>query len=298
LPDSDPGRREQFRLGSGWILVAGLLFAAMGVFVKLAADYHGAAELVFYRSLLGMLAVLGTLAASRRGLRSLVTTHGYTHVARGLTGFAALMLFFYAIAGLPLSTATTLNYTSPLFLALFTVWLLGERPDWRLTAGLLIGFVAIALLLKPTFGQGLSGEGLAGLASGMFAGLAYINVRRLGLLGEPEWRIVFYFTLVSSLGAAVWMVFGTVRPITPVSGVLILAIGVTATLAQLAMTRAYRLGRTLVVGTLAYSTVVFSSLFQLLVWGVELDATQWVAVGLVCLSGMAALRYGPHEKLQ
>jgi drug/metabolite transporter (DMT)-like permease len=280
------------------MLVAGLLFAAMGVFVKLAADYHGAAELVFYRSLLGMLVVLGTVSVGGSGVRSLVTVHWHAHVARGLTGFAALMLFFYAIAGLPLSTATTLNYTSPLFLSLFTVWLLRERPGWRLTACLLTGFVATALLLKPAFGQGLSGESLAGLASGMFAGLAYINVRRLGLLGEPEWRIVFYFTLVSALGAAVWMGFGTVRPITPVSGMLILAIGVTATLAQLAMTRAYRLGRTLVVGTLAYSTVIFSSLFQLMVWGAQLDATQWTAVGLVCLSGIVALRHGPHKKLQ
>jgi drug/metabolite transporter (DMT)-like permease len=280
------------------MLVAGMLFGAMGVFVKLASVYHGAAELVFYRSLLGMLVMVGALVFSGRSLRRLATPYWDTHVSRGLVGFVALLLFFYAIADLPLSTAVTLNYTSPLFLALFTIWLLRERAGWKLSAALLMGFLAVALLLKPTFAMGLSGAGLAGLASGIFAGLAYIQVRRLGRLGEPEWRIVFYFTLVSTLGSAAWMTFGKVQPITPVSGMLLLAIGVTATLAQLAMTRAYRLGRTLVVGALAYSTVVFSSLFQLMVWGAQLDKIQWLAVGLVCLSGVAAIRYGPHEKLQ
>lgn len=66
---------------------------------------------------------------------------------------------------------------------------------------------------------------------------------------------------------------------------LLLGLGLTATLAQLAMTRAYRLGHPLVVGSLAYSTVVFASLFGIVLWGEVLAPISWLAIALIVASG-------------
>jgi len=92
--------------GSLWMLVAGLLFGCMGVFVKLGAVYFSHIELVFYRSFFGLLLVYLIL---RQQHISVVTQHWRAHLWRGISGTVALALFFYCITVLPLATAVTLN---------------------------------------------------------------------------------------------------------------------------------------------------------------------------------------------
>lgn len=276
-------------LKSGWMVVAGFLFGCMGVFVKLGAQYFSSAELVFYRSLFGLLAIFLIVRARRLPL---ATPCWKAHLWRGLSGFAALMLFFYAIGSLPLATAVTLNYTSPLFLAFLTTLVLRERLHWPLALAILLGFVGVVLVLRPTLHQEQLVTGLGGLASGFLAGIAYLNVKQLGQMGEPEWRIVFYFTLLSTVGGGIWMIVHTFHPLEWDSFILLLGMGVTATLAQLAMTRAYREGSTLVAGSLAYSTVIFASLWGIVLWGEVLSPTSWMGVAIIVISGIIASRVG------
>lgn len=276
---------------STWMLVAGFLFALMGVLVKLASARFSSPELVFYRSLFGLLSIYVVIfVTTRQWLAPLATRHLASHAKRGLTGFLALVMFFYGIAHLPLPAAITLNYTSPLFLAAITAWWLKERHGRGLAAAVVVGFAGVVLLLQP----GWDGDGwlprLAGLLSGMLAALAYLNVRALGREGEPEWRVVFYFTLIATIGGAAWMgVAGFVAP-RMADLPLLLAMGATATLAQLAMTRAYRLGNTLAVGALAYSTVGFSALYGVLVFGDRLPLEAWAGMLLIVLAGLIGVR--------
>ena len=86
------------------------------------------------------------------------------------------------------------------------------------------------------------------------------------------------------------MLFSTFHPITSVSFLLLLGIGTTATLAQLALTRAYRTGKILVVGALAYSTVVFSSFWGILIWGEVLSLPSWIGIGFIVTGGLLSLR--------
>lgn len=278
-------------LKSGWMVVAGVLFSCMGVFVKLGAAYFSSAELVFYRSLFGLLAIALIIKSQRLPV---ATPHWKAHLWRGLSGFAALMLFFYAIGQLPLATAVTLNYTAPLFLAFLSVLILKERPHLPLILAILLGFAGVVLLLRPTLHQEQLAAGLMGLTSGFLAAIAYLNVKQLGQLGEPEWRVVFYFTLVCTIGGGIWMAPHTFHPLTPLNLLLLLGLGATATLAQLAMTRAYREGRTLVVGSLAYSTVVFASLWGILLWHEVLSPASWLGIALIALSGVLASRMAPR----
>jgi drug/metabolite transporter (DMT)-like permease len=269
------------------MVVASFLFGCMGMFVKLGAQYFSSAELVFYRSLFGLLAIFLIVWARRLPL---ATPYWKMHLWRGVSGFAALMLFFYAIGSLPLATAITLNYTSPLFLALFTTLILRERLRLALIFAISLGFVGVALVLRPTLHQEQIVAGLMGLTSGFLAGIAYLNVKHLGQMGEPSFRVVFYFTLLCTVGGGVWMVAHTFHPITPANFLLLLGLGLSATLAQLAMTHAYREGNTLVVGSLAYSTVIFASLWGTLLWNEVLSASGWLGILLIIVSGVTASR--------
>ena len=268
-----------------WMILASFLFACMGVCVKLAADAFSPAELVFYRSAFFLLMTLAMIRVRRQ---SIVTVHWRFQLWRSLSGFVSLMLYFYAIALLPLATAATLSYTSPLFLALYLCGF-GKAP-WR--AGTLlsmaIGFAGVVLLLNPVWQANQLWPGLIGLGCGVIAGLAYYNVRELGERGEPEERTVFYFALLCTVGSGVWATSTGFHAIDRSNGLLLIGIGLFGTVAQLAMTRAYKRGNTLVSASLAYSAVIFASLFGMLFWQEALSPGAWSGIALIIVSGLAS----------
>ncbi len=274
------------------MLVAGLLFGLMGVFVKLGAAHFSYIELVFYRSFFGLLLVYGIMRQQHVGV---ATRYWRNHLWRGISGSVALALFFYCITVLPLATAVTLNYTAPLFLTLLTMLVFKDRFHLSLTAAIALGFCGVVLLLQPTLEREQLLPGLLGLISGFLAGVAYLNVKQLALIGEPDARTVLYFSLIATLGSGVWMLFDAVHAVTPGGFAILLGLGGSATLAQLAMTRAYRTGRTLVVGSLAYSTIVFASLFGMLLWDETLGLASWLGMAFIIASGVLSLRLSPKH---
>lgn len=278
--------------GSLWMLVAGLLFGCMSVFVKLGTPYFTHIELVFYRSFIGMLLVYFIM---RQQQVSFATQHWLTHFWRGISGGVALALFFYCISVLPLATAVTLNYTAPLFLTLFLMLVYKDRFNLQLTGAITLSFCGVVLLLHPTLQHDQLLPGLLGLISGFLAGIAYINIKQLGILGEPAPRIVFYFSLTSSVGSGMWMLFDTVHTIDPQGFAILLGLGTSGTLAQIAMTHAHRVGNTLVVSSLSYSTIVFASLFGMLLWNEVLALSSWLGMAFIIAGGVLSLRLSPKH---
>jgi drug/metabolite transporter (DMT)-like permease len=274
------------------MLVAALGFAIMGALVKVGATKFSSAELVFYRSAFGLIAIYAYIFSKKLPLKTPVIAK---HMSRALVGFISLVLFFYAIAHLHLATAVTLNYTSPLFLALFMPFLLHEKPKGILYIAVTIGFIGVVLLLKPTLHSDDILAGTVGLASGAGAAIAYINVKQLGNLNEPDWRTVYYFTLVSTIASGAWLLLNGLIGQPGFTAMnwqdlaLLIGLGVSATIAQLAMTRAYRTGHTLTVASLAYLTVVLASFFGVLFWQEQLSAGEWLAIGLIILSGFISI---------
>ena len=241
---------------------------------------------MFYRGAIALVLLWGFVLVRQLPL---ATRHWRAHLWRGLAGSVSLVLYFYAISVLPLATAVTLNYTSPLFLALVLVFWAGERVRRTLYIALALGLAGVALLLQPSFEADQWLGGLAALASGAGAGLAYFHVRQLGRLGEPEWRTVFYFSLASALIGLPWLLASqTVHAVSGQGALLVLGVGGFGALAQLAMTRAYKRGSTLFSASLAYSTVIFASLFGVLLWDEVLPLSAWLGIGLIVASGMLA----------
>jgi S-adenosylmethionine uptake transporter len=271
-----------------WMLVAAFLFSLMGVGVKLAGQHYGVAEIVFYRSLVGVAALLAF--ARWRGL-AISTPRAGLHLRRSLTGTCALALWFYSTTVLPLGTSMTLNYTSPLFLAAFLVGgaLRARRTvDWHLLAAILLGFVGILFMLQPSFSHEQGTAALAGLASGVLSAAAYWHVRELGRMGEPEWRTVFYFSLAGTLFGGLGMLIGGPTSHTAQGLLLLASIGISALLAQLAMTRAYARGHALATANLQYSAVVFATLLGILVFGDRIPTGGWIGIAAIVVSGTAS----------
>jgi S-adenosylmethionine uptake transporter len=277
-------------MDSLWMLVAGFMFACMGLLVKLGAAHFSSIELVFYRSLFGLLLTYLAMRASRV---SLATEHWKIHCWRGLFGLGGLLLFFYCITQLPLATAVSLNNTWPLFLALLATIVLKEHLHWALVMAVVLGFIGVVLLLRPSLHEDQWQAGLVGLISGILASVAHLNLKQLGKLGESEWLVVFYFTLICTVITGMWLSLTNFSAITSSNVWLLVGIGITATLAQLALTRAYRVGRTMVVGALAYSTVLFAGLWDAFFWNEILPISAWMGMGMIMLGGLLSLRIAP-----
>ena len=266
------------------IVVATLLFAVMGVCVKLASADYAAGEIVLYRSLVGSLMMFAW--ANWKG-GSVLTRYPAMHFWRSTSGVVALCLWFYSIGNLPLATAMTLNYMSSVWMALFLVGgaiALGtSRVDGRLVATILVGFAGVGFILRPTIAEQQLWHGLMGLLSGVIAATAYLQVTALGRIGEPEYRIVFWFSVGGIVAGSLTTLFTGLHAHTLRGVLLLLAVGVLATVAQLLMTRAYGTGRPLVNASLQYLGIVWSFVFGIALFG---DKVTWMALtGMVLIVG-------------
>ncbi len=275
------------------MLVAAFFFAIMGVLVKIASIKFSSAELVFYRSLFGLVFIFSYVKIKRLSLK---TPYLSKQMSRSIIGFISMVMFFYAIGQLPLATSITLNYTSPLAMATILTFALKEKPRKILIFALMTGFLGVTLLLKPSIHHDELLAGGLGLLSGLLAGLVYVHVTQLGRAGEPDWRTVFYFSLVCTIGGGAWMLIHHFNPITWQDAPILIGLGLCATIAQLAMTRAYRTGNPLVVGSLAYSTVVLASLFGILIWNELLSADRWLAIAIIISSGVMSVVANAQNK--
>ena len=291
------------------MVLATVLFACMGVCVKLASSHFGTAAVVGMRGLVG--AVLMAAIAWGTGT-SLRTSVPRLHVQRGVSGVLALSLWFYCIGHLPLATAVTLNYMSSVWMAVFLIgqvaWARhqgreGRRVDPRLVAAIAVGFAGVALVLHPTLARDQLGAGLVGLVSGMLAAVAYVQVTALGRAGEPEVRVVFHFSLMGTvLGAGLGVIEAWTQG-TPHADALahipamawaeLIGVGAFATLAQLLMTRAYARGSMLVNASLQYLGIVHASLLGMWLFQEHLGLDSVLGMLLIVGAGMAATRFKP-----
>lgn len=274
------------------MLAASALFATMSLFVKLASPQHHAGELVFYRGLTGVL----MMAVLARWQRVPLATPVWTlHLRRSLSGSLALVCWFVALAGLPLATGVTMNYLSSLWMAAFlalAAMVKGHLKE-KLPAVMWVvaGFAGVVMVLRPAAAPAHWVAGLAGLCSGALAAVAYLQVAALGRSGEPAQRTVFYFTLSNvALGGLAMLVWG-IRPpwqMSPVDIAQVLAIGVLATLAQLALTEAYARGKALANAALQYTGILFSALLGLLCFGERPDGWSLLGMAVIALAGLGA----------
>ena len=283
-----------------WMVWAAFLFASMGVCIKAAAPYFSPGEMVFYRGLIGMLLMF--LWARRQGV-SLTTKYPGMHAWRSLIGVTSLGAWFYAISNLPLATAMTLNYMSSIWIAVFLVgaalWTWrpsAETPrpplQGAIVATIIVGFAGVVMLLRPNFNPSQAFAGMLGLMSGMAAAFAYMQVVALSRVGEPETRTVFYFATGSAIAGGLATLVTGHSPWAGWHTLWLIPIGVLASIAQLALTKAYAQAKTsretLVVANLQYSGIIFSAVFGMLYFGDVIPMLGWLGMLLIAGSGITA----------
>lgn len=279
--------KTKHALGSAWMIVAAFLFALMSILVKNAVTQldMNPYELAFWRSILPALMIFaGTLLRHK----TLKTPYFWGHMKRSIAGTTALLLSFYGLSQLPLATSVTLNYTSVVFIAILSIVWLKETPSLKTWTALLMGLGGICLMLQPAFESDRLIQTLITLSGGIFTAFALLQVRALSFMGEPAWRIVFYFSAVAAAISAVVAMWVGWHPLTMVSLPYIVGIGGAGLLAQLAMTHAYHVGQKFTVAALSYLTVVFAAIYGLVFAGESIGLIEILGIVAVILAGVVS----------
>jgi S-adenosylmethionine uptake transporter len=280
-----------------WMLMACLCFGTMGLMVKLAGSHVSLGEIVLFR---GAVPVIGiTVWAVVQGL-SLKSPVAMLHLKRNIAGIIAMWCGFYATTQLPLATATTLMYTSPLFIALI-LWLwFSQSRNWLEQLAIAIGFGGVIAVLQPVIASDQLSTALIGLGAGAVSAIAYLQLKSLGQAKEPEWRTVLYFagtatvtSLVYLLGFGEFTVFKTAGYEWPL--LWLLALGGFGGAGNLALTRSFGSGSTWLSAALQYCTILVSTFYGITVLGDIPTNTTWIGVLLIITCGGIS-SYATHRR--
>jgi drug/metabolite transporter (DMT)-like permease len=277
-------RRDRPVAGGLLVLTSALLFSGVGALVKAASVDLPSEVIVFFRNAVAMAFLMPWLFLRQRNL-SLKTSVPQLHLLRAAAGLGAMYSFFIALKLLRLADAMLLCYTLPIFIPIFEWFWLKEPVHRQTKLAVIVGFIGIALVLKPGFGL-FQAAGLVGLSSGLLAALAIVGIRRMTAT-EPVARIVFYFTTFGTVVSSVPLLWAWQTP----SGHLLWllgAMGILAIAAQMCLTKGYSLAPAGRVGPFNYGNVVFAALLGWLIWGETLDELTLLGAVLTCSAGIIA----------
>ena len=275
---------------SFWSLAAAASFSLMAALVKAASGEFSTFEIVFYRSVFGVAAM--ALFARSRGF-TLKTRYLGHHFLRSFVGVMSLMIWFFALGGMTFGTNMTLTYTTPLFMAANFLLLAKARrlkAPWGMAASILIGFTGIVLILRPEVHEKDLVPGLLCLFVAFLDLISYWQMKLMGRLNEPSWRIVFYFSVTGVVFGFLGTLFlgGGFHAVPPKGALVLAGICVLATLGQLFTTKAYAYGNMLLSSCLGFSAIPFSALIGWAAFGDEVSAASVTAMGLVLAAGVLA----------
>ncbi|ANY15723.1 DMT family transporter [Bordetella pseudohinzii] len=270
-----------------WMLLASAMFAIMGSFVKLSTE-HGAslAQVVLFR---GLPSIILLLIWARAARQSIVPNSWRLHVWRNLSGVTSMWLGFYAISHLPLATATSLNYTAPLFIACWMLGWGGAQRDLVRVVAVVLGFLGVIAVLRPSINDDQWLAALLGLLAGALSAIAMMQIRQLGRVGEPEWRTVLFFSLAVCLSSVVGLALQGWGSADLMGYFALVGVGTAGLFGQLAMTRAFGHGSALLTAALQYTTIIFAAFIGVGVWGDMLDSLAWAGMGLIIAAGLLSV---------
>jgi len=266
------------------ILGEGLL-AGMAAMIKHLSGELPSEIIVFCRNALGLMFLMPILLRTG-GLGQLRTRRPGMHFIRAATGVGAMFCFFYTIAEIELAKAVLVKMTTPFILPLVAWLWLSETITLRTLIAIAIGFAGVVVIMDPD--SGVEPVLLVALLGAFLMSVAKVSIRRMADT-EPPRRIVFWFGVFSTLISAVPLLWA--RPLPSLEHLpWLLAIGLTATIAQIAMTTAYQVANPGKVGIYNYTAVIWAAALGWFLWAEALEPPFWIGTLMITGAGIWNLR--------
>lgn len=279
--------------GSLFALLGFFCMAIFGILTRAAYQQGGAIWVSEITYVVGSLVCWPFIMASG-GVRSLQSEHYGKLFLRAAFGCTASFLYTLSLKTIPIVNATLLFNAAPIFIPILAIVLLKTSVSKWAWVAVALGFVGIAIIVKPSASILEQPANLIALASGMSLAVAYVLIKLLTAT-ETRIRIVFYYLFVSSiLQLPLLLVAGAVPEMA--CWLWASAAGIMLFLAQLSLVQAYNCAEVQQVGVYQYASVVFVGLIEWFLGGHTPSASEFVGVLLVMIAGIVIIRSGPSGK--
>ena len=270
-----------------WMLVAVASFALMDTAMKLLSAHYPPLQVTMLRGAASLPFVLVWVIASA-GVRSIIPVRWGLQLLRGALGIAMIGCFAFALRRMPLSTAYTIYFVSPLLVAALSVPVLGERVGPRRWAAIAIGLLGVIVVLRPGMGGTASLPALMVLLAAVCYATASVTVSLLTRTDSSQ-SMVVCFLLVMALGAAV-LVIPHWEPLRFEHAGLMVTMGLAGAFGQIALTRAFQLGEASMIAPLEYAGLIWVIGWDWLFWRTLPDRVTWLGAAIIVVSGLYLLR--------
>lgn len=271
--------------GALYMIFASACFAAMNLLIRFAAAELEPLQIAFLRNFFALAFMLPWLA--RAGLAGLRTRRLHLHLWRGAIGLTAMVCWFTSVAYLPLSEAVALNFTVPLFATLAAAIFLREVVRARRWIATAVGFLGVLIILRPGLIEFTPLMALPIVAAAFMAGSVTI-VKSLSGTENPS-AIVLYQNLVMAPLSLIPALFVWRWPSLEVWGYAI-GVGLLATFAHQALTRAYTKADASAIIPFDYTRLPFIAILAYLALGEVADIWTWVGAGVIAGSSIYIAR--------
>lgn len=270
--------------GVWFMMLATLIFSMMNVAVKLL-PHIPPVEIVFFRSVVSLVLSVGVLKAQK------VSLWGNNHVfliIRGAAGALALVLYFRMIQDIPLATATTILFLTPIFASILGIFFVKEKIKPIQWLFYVVSFVGI-LFIKGFDERIATIYLLLGFSSSLFSGIAFNCIRKLNTTEHPL-VIIFYFPLVTLPISGVWTFFNWEKPV-GIDWFILLMVGILTQIAQYFMTRSFQTEEISKVASLRYLGIIYALIFGYLFFDENFGLMVYVGMALTILGVVLNIWY-------
>ena len=248
------------------IIIAGFGFALMSLFVKLSGDIPSMQK-GFFRNIIAVFISSIPLIKHWRFINIPRNNTGWlVLISRSVFGTIGLVLNFYAISHISLADSSIIQKLSPFIIIILSYIFFKEEMTRFQVFAIIIAFIGITLIIKPSGNNIISMGALAALLGALCAGIAYTCVRYLGTHNISGEFIIFFFSSLSSLMLLPYLIFDY-RTMTFYQLSMLLLAGISATIGQYGVTFAYKFAAAKNISVFDYSQVLFSGIFGYMFFG-------------------------------
>ena len=248
------------------IIIAGFGFALMSLFVKLSGDIPSMQK-GFFRNIIAVFISSIPLIKHWRVINIPRNNTGWlVLISRSVFGTIGLVLNFYAISHISLADSSIIQKLSPFIIIILSYIFFKEEMTRFQVFSIIIAFIGITLIIKPSGNNIISMGALAALLGALCAGIAYTCVRYLGTHNISGEFIIFFFSSLSSLMLLPYLILDY-RTMTYYQLSMLLLAGISATIGQYGVTFAYKFAAAKNISVFDYSQVLFSGIFGYMFFG-------------------------------
>jgi drug/metabolite transporter (DMT)-like permease len=277
------------RHGIFWMLLTGLMFACVTGVIRYLGSDMPAIQGAFIRYAIGTLMIAPLFLRNWTGIPERKTLQLYA--VRGLIHGVAVILWFFAMARVPMAEVTALGYVAPIFVTIGAALFLGERLHLRRLFGVGAGFVGAMVIIRPGFEEINLGQ-LAQLSAAPLFAASFIIAKKL-TAQENSSMIVGLLSVGCTLTLLPGAILQWRPPTVEEIGWLSLS-ALLATTGHFTLTKAFAAAPITVTQPLSFLQLVWATVIGVMLFGEPIDP--FVVLGSLIV--VSAVTYISHREIQ